>query len=250
MAREMGSPATMARKRVWPVGWLAGLAALSLVGGALDVRMDGQWHGSPVELAMRVLEEPDRDVRWLALEYRSPQSSAVARLVRPLGGREVAAAVVVGLALFGWLFRRPRAVRLAGDVLLASVLSAALVLGIQCAVGRSRPSAGQGVAAFHGPTLDRLARSFPSGHATQAFALATVIGGSVPFPAVAVAAQGLAVLVAVSRVHDDRHFYSDIVTGALLGSATALLVLRRRRARKATARPPAQPLSPLLPPAP
>lgn len=240
MSEEMSSPATMARRCVWPVGWCVGLAVLSLVGGALDVRMDGQWHGSPAELAVRVLQEPDRDVRWLALEYRSPLSSQVARLVRPLGGREVAAAVVVGLALFGWYFRRPRAVRLAADVLLASVLSAALVLGIQCAVGRSRPSAGQGVAAFHGPTLDRFARSFPSGHATQAFALATVIGGSVPSPAVAVAAQGLAALVAVSRVHDDRHFYSDVVVGAMLGSATAWLVVRRRQAREAPAREPAQ----------
>lgn len=241
MSEEMSSPATRARRRVWPVGWLVGLAVLSLVVGALDVRMDGQWRGSPAEIVVRVLEEPDRDVRWLALEYRSPLSSQVARLVRPLGGREVAAAVVVGLALFGWRFRRPGAVRLAADVLVASVLSAALVLGIQCAVGRSRPSAGQGVAAFHGPTLDRLARSFPSGHATQAFALATVIGSRVPSPAVAVVAQGLAALVAVSRVHDDRHFYSDVVVGALLGSATAWLVVRRRQAREAPARAPAQP---------
>lgn len=229
-ARELGA-------RPWPVIWpvrvVVGLIALSLVGAVVDVRLDGQWNGPPVEVATRVLEEPDRDVRWLVREYRSPFSAQVARAVRPLGGREVAAGVVVGLALFGWLCRRPAAIRLATDVLLASLLSAAIAFGIQIAAGRSRPDAEEGVAAFHGPTLSRSDRSFPSGHATQAFALATVIGEAIPSPAARVAAQGLAGLVALSRVHDDRHFYSDAVAGALIGSTTGWLVVRRRRRRDA-----------------
>lgn len=241
MSERPSGRATTARARVRPFAWLAGLAALVLVAAAVDVRVDGKWSGSPAELAVRVLEEPDRDARRLALEYRSPWSSQVARLVRPLGGREVAAAAVVGLGLFGWLRRRPWAVRLAADLLLASVLSAALAVGIQCAAGRSRPSADLGVAAFNGPSLDRRERSFPSGHATQAFALAAVISGSVPSPAVATGAWGLAALVALSRVHDDRHFFSDVVAGGLLGSATSLLVLRRRRAREAAPGRPARP---------
>ncbi len=229
MRSGSGASGGQLRPAIWPVRFVIGLAALSLVAAVVDVHLDGQWDGPPAELAVRVLEEPDRDIRWLTLEYRSPLSSLVARAVRPLGSREVAAAVVVGLALYGWLRRRPAATRLAADVLLASLLSAAVAFSIQLAVGRSRPGAEEGVAAFHGPTLSRPARSFPSGHATQAFALATVIGEAVPSPVVRVAAQGLAALVAFSRVHDDRHFYSDVVAGALIGSATGWFVIRRRR---------------------
>lgn len=228
--RSLRAPA---RPAVRAVRVLVGLTLLSLVGGAVDVRLDGQWRGPAAELATRVLEEPDRDVRWLAREYRSPLSSAIARAVRPLGGREVAAALVAGLALLGWLRRRPAATRLAADLLLASLLSAALAAALQVAVGRSRPWTGQGVAAFHGPTLSGPDHSFPSGHATQAFAVAAVIGEALPHPAASAAVQGLAALVALSRVYDDRHFYSDVVAGALIGSTTGWLVVRRRRRRGA-----------------
>jgi len=61
--------------------------------------------------------------------------------------------------------------------------------------------------------------SYPSGHASGAYAAARVI--ATLDPSLAKEAYSLAKQVAVSRVYAGVHFPSDVVTGALLGSAVA-----------------------------
>ena len=58
--------------------------------------------------------------------------------------------------------------------------------------------------------------SFPSGHAMNAFALATVLGLAFPWAASPLAL--VAASVAVSRVVLGLHFLSDVVVGSLLGA--------------------------------
>lgn len=64
--------------------------------------------------------------------------------------------------------------------------------------------------------------SFPSGHTTAAFAMLTpwMIADPALIPALLPVAAG----VALSRVYFGLHFPSDTVVGAVIGSATALLV--------------------------
>lgn len=66
--------------------------------------------------------------------------------------------------------------------------------------------------------------SYPSGHASAAFAAARVI--SKLDPALADAAYSLATQIAVSRVYAGVHYPSDVVTGALLGTGVAETMLR------------------------
>ncbi|MCW2923554.1 MAG: PgpB, partial [Thermoleophilia bacterium] len=66
--------------------------------------------------------------------------------------------------------------------------------------------------------------SYPSGHASSAFAAARVI--ATLEPALAERAYNLATQVAVSRVYAGVHYPSDVVAGALLGTAVAEGVLR------------------------
>ena len=71
--------------------------------------------------------------------------------------------------------------------------------------------------------------SFPSGHTAIAFSAATVLAVLVP-PAAA-AFFLLALAIGYSRVYVGVHFPLDVAGGALLGIATALLLLAAARQR-------------------
>lgn len=76
------------------------------------------------------------------------------------------------------------------------------------------------------------ARSFPSGHAGTAFATATAIACTAGDRRIGTAAFAAAGVLAGGRVIADRHWTSDIMAGAVLGTAVTALAafwLGRRR---------------------
>jgi undecaprenyl-diphosphatase len=67
-------------------------------------------------------------------------------------------------------------------------------------------------------------RSFPSGHAGTAFAAATAVAFAAEDSAVATAAFTAAAVLSTGRIIADRHWMSDVVAGAVLGTAVTYLV--------------------------
>lgn len=67
------------------------------------------------------------------------------------------------------------------------------------------------------------ARSFPSGHAGSAFAAATAVAVALGGPAEAALVLAGAGILASGRVVRGRHWPSDVVAGAVLGSTVTLL---------------------------
>lgn len=98
------------------------------------------------------------------------------------------------------------------DLLRAQLVSQALVQGIKHSVRRDRPT---------GECC-----SFPSGHAASAFAAASVLerhlGYRAAWPTLLVAAY-----VGASRLHDNRHFVSDVMFGSAVGMATGWTIVGR-----------------------
>jgi len=66
--------------------------------------------------------------------------------------------------------------------------------------------------------------SFFSGHSSGAWSYATVIAGR--YPEVRYFAYGLAGCVSVSRIYEDAHWASDVLTGAMVGYAVGRLTLK------------------------
>ena len=91
-------------------------------------------------------------------------------------------------------------------------------------IGRARPFvvAGPDVWAYEPFTWHARYASFPSGHATTAFAALVAIGAIFP------QARGLmwiyAVLIALSRVVITAHHPSDVIGGAIVGAVGAVMV--------------------------
>jgi membrane-associated phospholipid phosphatase len=128
---------------------------------------------------------------------------------------------IVGLAIaliFFW----------AGDRLLAyeivlGILTLWLVVELTKALlHRRRPSIRLTQARVVGPRAG--GRSFPSGHTSQAFFMATLIVQHFHASGwAALAMYGIALMVGVTRMYVGAHYPRDVLAGAILGSAWGLL---------------------------
>jgi membrane-associated phospholipid phosphatase len=98
---------------------------------------------------------------------------------------------------------------------------------VKLSAGRARPYAGEGRGSFKPFYLNSSHTSFPSGHTTSAFAIASVISGRCVADWVKVSAYTLAAGTALQRVYDDKHWFSDTVIGAALGAAVGRYVVAR-----------------------
>ena len=87
-------------------------------------------------------------------------------------------------------------------------------------------------------------QSFPSGHASDAFALATVFSRHYG-PKVGIPAYTIASLIGISRLAHKSHYLSDVVAGATLGTLVGRAVVRGN-GREAVGVP-AKPILPKLP---
>lgn len=101
-----------------------------------------------------------------------------------------------------------------------------------CRARPTAPEAGLFFVKFPCIPTGYLYASFPSGHATTAFAAATCLG--LWKPRWAPLTFGLAGLVGVSRIYLGAHFTSDVLAGAILGTTVALLAWRRLVQEKMT----------------
>jgi membrane-associated phospholipid phosphatase len=176
--------------------------------------------GSGAVLALYVA---DRHLYDEAQRHRSGFTDDFAKAVTPFGGQR--AEYVSAALIAGGLWTRDANLRDAGrDSLEAEILAGGIVTPLlKRAFGRARPSQGEGARSFHPFSSGH--ESFPSGHATNAFAAATAIAAHSDGWLVPAIAYTLASGVAVSRVNDRAHFPSDVLAGALIGRGIAKAVV-------------------------
>ena len=186
-------------------GWVLGTVVQDVVVGDGSIRLD-----RPV-------------LEWFA-RHREPWLTTTARVVTVLGSSVFLIPLVLMVGAWYWRRRRTRGPLL----LLGAAYGGAYLLSqaIKTLAGRARPPAG--LAAGHYP-----GHSFPSGHATQAVAvfsmLAAVVAAGTPRWSRKVAVWAAAILVAtivgITRLYLGAHWLTDVLGGSALGTVWFLVVL-------------------------
>lgn len=144
-----------------------------------------------------------------------------AKLIEPLGGGR-SDQLMAGLLLYGLAAKNDTAKNAAFDAIVASTIAArAVTPGLKQLIGRERPNGGDDP-------------SFPSGHATQAFAVASAIAENYEQRWVKWVAYGLATGVGVSRVYHDAHWTTDVLAGAAIGAFTGHTVAATNKKLRVT----------------
>lgn len=167
------------------------------------------------------------------LRNATPSWDRAAKEVQNLGGTP-SLVIAGGTYLAGVVFKEPEVRATGVDALVTMGLAQLLLtLPLKVAVGRSRPSRNQGTQDFH-PFQG--GESFPSGHTTQAFALASVIAEHADRPWVSAVSYSLAGLVGLARMEQRQHFLSDVVAGGLIGTFVGKAVVATNQGLRARAR--------------
>lgn len=166
----------------------------------------------------------DQPVRRAMLRHHG--SNGYVQEINRLGA-EYSLGVLGGFYVAGTVLDNDTAVSVAQDGLAASIIASGIVTpALKFTIGRSRPNQNAGRYDFH-PFSG--SASFPSGHATQAFAVASVVSAHYDNLLVKIAAYGLATGVGVARTYYDAHYTSDVVAGAIIGTLVGHAVVGQNR---------------------
>jgi membrane-associated phospholipid phosphatase len=172
----------------------------------------------------------DKDLQKAAQRNRTDETDRVSRWTSRYT-RRVTNLTIGGLYLSGLVLKDNKLKETALLCLESVVLSEGITTGIKYAVGRARPYAEKG--AFHFDPMSfpppSYSLSFPSGHATDAFALCSVIAEQYPGWVVRLISYGFAVLVSWGRVNENVHFVSDVVWGGVVGTSVGKCLVKFHR---------------------
>jgi len=174
----------------------------------------------------------DRKIDHAAQSNRSGLTNSVSGATTTFGAAgafEISGALLAG----GLVFQDANTRDMGREAIEASVITGLLTnLVLKPAFGRERPNVSNGRTDFQPASRNK---SFPSGHATEAFSVASVVAMRSQGWVVPALAYTAATLVAFDRVNDRAHFSSDVFAGAILGTVTGrFLVSRHRREEEGT----------------
>lgn len=161
--------------------------------------------GSAATGAASLLDEELRDAI-------ASEDAPAAEVAEDVFGPLISGALVAGFFTAGRLSRAQSLRDASYDMAIACLVTQGYTFALKAAVGRERPNGENN-------------QSFPSGHTSNAWAMAAVLDGHYRRH-IAIPAYSVAALVGVSRMRNNKHWFSDVVAGATLGYIVGHAVVR------------------------
>ena len=198
--------------------------------GEPDQPVSPLWLYLPAGLGVGYLmAEGDRDIAHFFHNHRDTGIEDVGKTLTRSGDGKVILGVVgltYGIGYFSEDSKMKETATLGAESL---VISGVITETLKHGTGRQRPNYADGEDRWNGPRYffrldDKSFDSFPSGHATAAFALATTLAMHYPDGWVPPIAYTWAVGVTISRIYNEVHWTSDVLVGSAIGYFTARAV--------------------------
>ncbi|MBM3555014.1 MAG: phosphatase PAP2 family protein [Alphaproteobacteria bacterium] len=173
----------------------------------------------------------DDKVQRFAHSHRNSTTDGISKGAEPFGALYLLGPGLIGAYGYGRYGDDPKLQETALLGAESLIIAGAFAEGIKRTVGRDRPNEPEerhDKQDFNGPHKGKDG-SFPSGHTTAAFSVASVVASEYrETPAVGLTAYGIATLTGLSRINDQEHWLSDVLAGAALGTGVGLLVYHFR----------------------
>ena len=169
----------------------------------------------------------DADIRDIARRNQSSIGDKAATIGNDLGNPLYTLPPLGLFYLYGHFNDDPKARRTSLLAVESLAVSGVFTWTIKVTAQRPRPFTGASPGIWNGPGTGLGDYSFPSGHSTAAFSIASVIAeeyGTNPY--VPPIAYGLASLTGLARIYSDKHWASDVFLGGAIGYFAGKAVVR------------------------
>lgn len=178
----------------------------------------------------------DDDIRQHYRKHRSQFLTDVSTVTTHFGDYKMQMPIILSIWTLAVATNSKKLHKTAGDAVEASFIAAGMITPLLVMIsGRALPDADENAMKFEPFTGGRF--SYPSGHTTAAFALATVLDqnfrdtfGYWHTPLLYAVAIG----TAHSRIYDHTHYLSDVILGAGIGWAVGYWVSNKKRGETKT----------------
>ncbi|MBI5401860.1 MAG: phosphatase PAP2 family protein [Ignavibacteriae bacterium] len=127
--------------------------------------------------------------------------------------------LVFGAGVYsGGLFLKDEYTRVTGRMIIEAVTFSGIITDVsKVVIGRSRPYSERGPDFYKLLSFKESYFSLPSGHATTAFAVSSVLSNRINNVYVSIGLYSISTLTALSRIYSDKHWASDVVLGSAIG---------------------------------
>lgn len=193
-------------------------------------RTGAAWLAGTALVTAVVYNNDEAISRAFRRQHGDPVYDAVLKLgnnIEPIGYMGRMAPYYVGALGLGYAFRNRPLTVIPGQIIESHIIAGGVRNLSKVLVGRRRPFENRGARdfSFDGGT------SFPSGHTSIAFEIATIVSSHAGRWPVTVSSYALATTVAMQRVDSGNHWASDVLVPAVTGSFIAKTIVQRHEER-------------------
>ncbi len=177
------------------------------------------------------LYDNDAKIQKWALDHKTTTTNNIGDEITDFGHGKFTPVILGGMYLYGHVADDGKMRKTVLLSIESFVLTGVFVQTIKYTTHRHRPNTDAPPHTFDGPSLQgtNSNSSLPSGHASSAFAVATVIASEYDNIIVPTLAYGIATITALNRVTHNAHWSSDAFIGAAIGYFTGKAIVASHR---------------------